>query len=65
MTDDVWRTRDILDAARRSGGPLKSEQTTMGFSLNEHGVLADKDLRPARILAFCAIACTCTWRAAS
>ncbi|CAK0856756.1 unnamed protein product [Prorocentrum cordatum] len=44
--EDVWRTHDILDAVRRNGGALKKAQTTMGFSLNEHGVLADKDLRP-------------------
>ncbi|CAK0835918.1 unnamed protein product [Prorocentrum cordatum] len=44
--EDVWRTHDILDAVCRRGGALKTAQTTMGFSLNEHGVLADKGLRP-------------------
>ena len=43
--DDVWRTHDILDAVRRRGLPLKPVQTSMGFSLNEHGVLADVALR--------------------
>ena len=46
--EDVWRTYEILEATHRSGvskARLAEMQTQMGFNLNQHGVLADLELR--------------------